>query len=285
MQHNHSRVRILKKTLRYILIYTLSLILVVFALFPFLWGVSTSFKTEPEVYSLTPTFIPKEFTLDNYRQVAADKNMQAYFKNTIIIALFSTIISVVVALFGAYGFSRYRFPGRGTLLYSILFSRVLPRVCLLVPFYITLSNLKLVNTYAGLILVYLIVGMPITIWLLKGYVDELPIEVEESAVIDGCGPVSIIFKIVVPMVAPALASIGMFAFILAWNEFLFPLLLAKDTSTRPISVALAFYIDETGIQWGPMLAASILMSLPAILVFSFAQKNIVKGLSEGAVKG
>ena len=131
-----------------------------------------------------------------------DKNMRAYFKNTIIIALLSTFISVLVALFAAYGFSRYSFPGRGTLLYSILFTRVLPRVCLLVPFYITLSNLKLVNTYAGLVMVYLIVGMPITIWLLKGYIDELPVEVEESAVIDGCGPFSVIFRIVVPMIAP-----------------------------------------------------------------------------------
>lgn len=277
--------RILKKSLKYFVIYFLSLILVVFALAPFLWGLSTSFKTEPEVYSMPPTFIPKKLTLDNYKVVLMDKNMRAYFRNTIIIALLSTFISVLVALFAAYGFSRYSFPGRGTLLYSILFTRVLPRVCLLVPFYITLSNLKLVNTYAGLVMVYLIVGMPITIWLLKGYIDELPVEVEESAVIDGCGPFSVIFRIVVPMIAPALTSIGMFAFILAWNEFLFPLLLAKDTSTRPISVALAFYIDDTGIQWGPMLAASIMMSVPAILVFSAAQKNIVKGLSEGAVKG
>lgn len=103
--------------------------------------------------------------------------------------------------------------------------------------------------------------------------------------IDGCGALQVLFRIVVPMVAPALASISMFAFILAWNEFLFPLLIAKDTTTRPISVGLAFYIDEAGIRWGPMMAASILMSIPAVFAFSFAQKYIVKGLSEGAVKG
>ena len=197
--------------------------------------------------------------------------MMSYFGNTVIIAVSSTIISLLVAVFGAYGFSRYKFPGRATLLYSILFTRVLPRVSLLVPFYVTLSNLHLVNTYRGLILVYLIIGMPITIWLLKGYIDALPYEVEEAAVVDGCGPLQVLFRIVVPMVAPAIASIGMFAFILAWNEFLFPLLIAKDSGTRPISVGLAFYIDEVGIQWGPMMAASVLMSIPAILVFSFAQ--------------
>lgn len=274
-----------KRLLGKIVVYLLALIIVIYALMPVFWGLSTSLKTEVEIYSLKPTFIPKKLTFDNYTMVFHDKNMMAYFRNTIFIAVVSTIISVMVAVFGAYGFSRFRFPGRIGLLYTILFSRVLPRVCLLVPFYITLSNLKLVNTFPGLILVYLIIGMPITIWMLKGYVDALPVEIEEAASIDGCNSLQILFKIVVPMVLPALASISMFAFILAWNEFLFPLLIAKDASTRPISVGLAFYIDETGIQWGPMLAASVIMSVPAVGVFSFAQKYIIAGLSEGAVKG
>jgi ABC-type glycerol-3-phosphate transport system permease component len=127
--------------------------------------------------------------------------------------------------------------------------------------------------------------MPIAVWLMKGYIDALPYEIEEAAVVDGCGSFSIIFKIIVPQIAPALASVGMFSFILAWNEFLFPLTLAKDSSTRPLSVALAFYIDDFGIQWGPLMAASVLMSIPALVFFTFAQKYIVKGLSEGAVKG
>ena len=277
--------RKLVRIFQLVLIYLIAMFIVVYALLPIVWGLSTSFKNEVEIYSLNPTFVPKAPTLENYRQVLQDKNMMAYFRNTLVIALISTFISVIVAIFGAYGFSRYKFPGRGTLLYSILFTRVLPRVCLLVPFYITLSNLKMINTYQGLILVYLIVGMPITIWLLKGYVDALPYEVEEAAAIDGCGPLQILFRVVIPQLAPAIASIAMFAFILAWNEFMFPLLIAKDTTTRPLSVGLAFYIDEVGIQWGPMMAASILMSLPAVIVFSFAQKYIVKGLSEGAVKG
>lgn len=268
-----------------VLFCLLVVIISVYALLPVLWGLSTSFKTDVEVYSLSPSFIPENPTLDNYRQVFGDRDMMCYLRNTVIVAITSTFISVLVALFGAYGFSRFKFPGRAGLLYSILFTRVLPRVCLLVPFYITLSNLKLVNTYQGLILVYLIIGMPITIWLLKGYIDALPEEVEEAAQIDGCNSPQVLFKIVVPMIAPALASISMFAFILAWNEFLFPLLIAKDTSTRPISVGLAFYIDEVGIQWGPMLAASMIMSAPAIAVFSYAQKYIIAGLSEGAVKG
>lgn len=274
-----------KRDLVSVLIYGLALLVGAFALLPFVWTVSTSLKTEIAIYSLRPSFIPDPLTLENYRSIFENPTMMAYFRNTIVIAVSSTAISVVVAVFGAYGFSRYKFPGRTPLLYAVLFTRMLPRVSLLVPFYITLSKLSMINTQRGLVLVYLIVGMPITIWLLKGYIDALPYEVEEAAVVDGCGPLAILFRVVVPQVTPAIAAIGMYTFILAWNEFLFPLLMAKDTTTRPISVGLAFFIDEVTVKWGPMMAASVLMSIPAILVFSFAQKYIVKGLSEGAVKG
>lgn len=275
----------MKKSLKWMFVYVIAIIIAVFALVPFLWAISTSFKTEVDIYSLTPSFIPHPFTLENYKEVFGNKTMMEYFRNTIVIAVASTVISMLVSIFAAYGFSRYKFPGKTPLLYSVLFTRLLPRVCLLVPFYVTLSHLNMVNTYQGLILVYLIVGMPVTVWLLKGYIDSVPYEIEEAAVMDGCNPLQILFRIVVPIQAPAISSTAMYAFILAWNEFLFPLLIAKDSSTRPISVGLAFYIDEIGVKWGPMMAASVMMSIPAILVFSFAQKYIVKGLSEGAVKG
>jgi len=268
-----------------VFVYALAALILGFAVIPFLWTVITSLKDEYSVYAKVPTFIPNPVTLENYEEVLENPLMINYFRNTVIVAFAATVISLLIALFAAYGFSRYRFPGRTPLLYSILFIRLLPRVALLVPFYVTLSRLNMVNTYQGLVLVYLIIGMPIAVWLMKGYVDSLPYEVEEAAVVDGCGPFATIFRIVVPQIAPALASVGMFSFILAWNEFLFPLTLAKDSSTRPLSVALAFYIDDFGVQWGPLMAASVLMSIPALVFFSFAQKYIVKGLSEGAVKG
>lgn len=275
----------IKKIAFRVLVFISSMIIVTFALVPFLWAIVTSFKNEFQVYAARPSLIPNPVVLDNYRAVVGNRLMVSYFRNTVIVALASTVISLLIAVFASYGFSRYRFPGRTPLLFSILFIRLLPRVALLVPFYVILSRLRLVNTYRGLILVYLIIGMPIAVWLLKGYIDALPYEIEEAAVVDGCGPFEIIFRIVVPQIAPALASVGMFSFLLAWNEFLFPLTLAKDSSTRPLSVALAFYIDEFGVQWGPLMAASVLMSIPALIFFSFAQKYIVKGLSEGAVKG
>lgn len=274
-----------KKNVINIIIYLLALLIVAFALIPFLWAVSTSLKSEIEVYSAHPTLLPLKVTFENYICVLHDSDMMRSFGNTVRVAGISTIITTVTSVLAAYGFSRYRFPGNKTLLTSILFTRMLPRVTLLVPFYVTLSKLKMINTDRGLVLLYLVVGIPTCVWLMKGFIDGVPYEIEEAAVVDGCNPLQVLTKIVVPMVSPAIATVAMYAFILSWNEFTFPLLVAKDASVRPISVALAFYIDETGVRWGELMAASVLMSIPAILFFSLAQKYIVSGLSEGAVKG
>jgi ABC-type glycerol-3-phosphate transport system permease component len=210
--------------------------------------------------------------------------MMRYFLNSSVIAIGSTVFSLIIGIMAAYGFSRFKFPGRNTLLWSILFTQIFPRVVIIIPFYITLRNLHLLGTYTGLILVYLIVVLPISVWLLKGFIDKIPYEMEEAAVIDGCSIFALLWRIVIPMTFPAIAAVAMYSFILAWNEFLFALVFSSADS-RPVSVGLAFFIDEVGIQWGQLMAASILMSIPAIVIFSLAQRLIVRGLSEGAVKG
>jgi ABC-type glycerol-3-phosphate transport system permease component len=129
------------------------------------------------------------------------------------------------------------------------------------------------------------VVMPISVWLLKGFFDNVPREIEEAAVVDGCSSINLLLRIVIPISLPAIVAVGMYTFILAWNEFLFALLMTTDARTRTISVALAFYIDEAGIHWGPLMAASVLMSIPAAIVFAISQRHLVRGLSEGAVKG
>jgi ABC-type glycerol-3-phosphate transport system permease component len=265
-------------------IYLSALVICVFSLVPILWGVSTSLKPTAAAYTRTPTWIPNPITLEHYQAVFAGR-MPRYFLNTTIIALGSTAVALVVSLLAAYGFSRYKFPGRGTLLWSILFTKILPRVTIVVPLYVTLANLSLLNTYAGLILVYLLVTMPISIWLLKSYFDNIPFEIEEAAVMDGCNPLGVLTRIVIPMALPAIAAVAMYAFILSWNEFLFALVMTTNADVRTVSVGLAFFIDETGVQWGQLMAASILMSIPAVIVFTAAQRLLIAGLSEGAVKG
>jgi ABC-type glycerol-3-phosphate transport system permease component len=270
---------------QYILVYGSGLVLAFFSLAPILWGVSTSLKREGDIYAFPPTWVPAPLTFEHYISVLHNPAILRGFVNTLIIALATTAIALVVGILGAYGFSRYRFPGRDTLLWSVLLTQLFPRVVVIVPFFVTLRNLDLMNTYQGLVLVYLMVIFPIAIWMIKGFFDRLPVEIEEAAVVDGASLWRLLWQVVVPMSRPALAAVAMYSFILAWNEFLFALVFTSGAEKRPLSVGLAFFIDENGIRWGELMAASLLMSVPAVLVFTLSQKLLVRGLSEGAVKG
>lgn len=287
-QNTRSRdagMRTLRTVGKYLLVYGLGMIFVLFSTLPLLWGISTALKIPSEVYAFPPTWIPKTLTFDNFVQVVQNQNLIRAFFNTLIIASGTTLVALVVGVLGGYGFARYRFPGRNMLLWSVLFTKLFPRVVVIVPFFVTLRNLQMMNTYQGLILVYLMVTFPVAIWLLKGFFDKIPVEVEEAAVIDGCNLPQLLWHVIIPMSRPALVAVAMYSFILAWNEFLFALVFTNGLERRPLSIALAFFIDENGIRWGELMAASVVMSLPAIIVFTFAQKLLVRGLSDGAVKG
>ena len=261
------------------------ILLASFSLIPVAWGLSTSLKTDTGIYEIPPRWIPSPITFTHYASILSSSSMLRYFLNTAIISFGTMIGSLFIAILGAYGFSRFRFPGRNTLLWSILFTRLLPRVTIIIPLYIVLRNMKLLNSYAGLILVYMLIVMPMAVWLLKGFFDNLPYEIEEAAVLDGCSPLGVLVRVVVPISLPAIATVAMYSFILAWNEFLFALIMTNGKSIRPISIGLAFFIDEVGIHWGSLMAASMLMSVPAVIVFMLLQTQLVRGLSEGAVKG
>ena len=270
---------------RYLAVYSSGLVLVAFSILPLLWGISTALKEGSDVYNFPPSWIPAPVTFENFVGVFQNPDLIRSFFNTLIVASATTVVALVVGILGAYGFSRYRFPGRNTLLWSVLFIQLFPRVVVIVPFFVTLRNLDLMNTYQGLVLVYLMAIFPIAIWMIKGFFDNLPREIEEAAIVDGCSLPQLLWLIVIPMSKPALAAVAMYSFILAWNEFLFALVFTNGLDRRPLSVALAFFIDENGIHWGQLMAASVVMSVPAVLVFTFSQKLLVRGLSEGAVKG
>lgn len=270
---------------KYVLVYGLGMFFVLFSTLPLLWGISTALKIPSEVYAFPPTWIPKTLTFDNFVAVVQNQSLIRAFFNTLIIASGTTLVALIVGVLGGYGFSRYRFPGRNTLLWAVLFTKLFPRVVVIVPFFVTLRNLQMMNTYQGLILVYLMVTFPVAIWLLKGFFDKIPVEIEEAAVIDGCNLPQLLWHVIIPMSRPAMVAVAMYSFILAWNEFLFALVFTNGLERRPLSIALAFFIDENGIRWGELMAASVVMSLPAIIVFTFAQKLLVRGLSDGAVKG
>jgi ABC-type glycerol-3-phosphate transport system permease component len=278
-----------QKTLRtlgkYVLVYGLGMFFVLFSTLPLLWGISTALKIPSEVYAFPPTWIPKTFTFENFISVVQNQSLIRAFFNTLIIASGTTLVALFVGVLGGYGFARYKFPGRNGLLWAVLFTKLFPRVVVIVPFFVTLRNLQMMNSYQGLILVYLMVTFPVAIWLLKGFFDKIPVEIEEAAVIDGCNLPQLLWHVILPMSRPALVAVAMYSFILAWNEFLFALVFTNGLERRPLSIALAFFIDENGIRWGELMAASVVMSLPAVIVFTFAQKLLVRGLSDGAVKG
>lgn len=273
--------RFLPKLLRVLLVIAICL----FSLFPILWCLSTSFKPENMIFRTPAQWIPHPATMKNYIQVIADPDMIKYFINTLILAIGTTCITMMVSVLAGYGFARYKFTGSKLLIWSILFARVLPRVSIIIPFYIILKNLNLINTYPGLILVYLTLCLPVAVWMLKGYFSDLPLEIEEAAIVDGCSPLGVLLRVVLPMCGPIITTVAMNAFVLSWNEFLFALTMTNGKAIRPISVGLAFYIDEAGVHWGPLMAASILMSIPAVMFFTLAQGKMIKGLSAGAVKG
>jgi ABC-type glycerol-3-phosphate transport system permease component len=279
------RTRRRRRTGLYVLVYGSALLFVIFSVFPILWGLSTALKPTQDQYEFPPQWFPTHLTLDHFVTVFSNQAIIHAFLNTLVISIATTIIALVVGILGAYGFSRYRFPGRRTLLVSVLFTQLFPRVVVIVPFFITLRNLNLINTLPGLVLVYLMVVFPISIWMIKGFFDRIPREIEEAAIVDGCSIPRLLWRIVLPISRPALVAVAMYSFILSFNEFLFALVFTSGAQSQPLSVALAFFIDDTGIHWGDLMAASLLMSVPAIVVFSFAQKLLVRGLSEGAVKG
>jgi ABC-type glycerol-3-phosphate transport system permease component len=273
-----------RRTTHNLLVYVSAVILCAFSLLPLLWALSTSLKRESQVYTSVVQWIPHPFTLESYQSVFANTAMIGYFRNSLIIAAGTTIIALIVGVLGGYGFSRPRFPGRTALLWSVLFTQLLPRVAVTVPFYVTLRNIHLLNTYPGLILVYLMVVFPVSVWVLKGFFDNLPREIEEAAMMDGCSVPQLLVRIVLPLSGPAIAAVAMYAFILAWNEFLFGLIFTNGPSHQPLSVALALFITDNGIQWGQLMAASLLMSVPSIVVFMLAQRLLVRGLTQGALK-
>jgi len=275
----------LRRILYMLFLYGVTLMLLVFALFPILWVLSTSFTPDHLIFVQPPQWIPETITFHHYNEVIRNPEILRYFMNSFITAITSTVVGLIIGILGAYGFSRYKFPGRKTLLISVMLTRLLPRVALIVPFLVTLRNLGLYNTRAGLVLVFLVITMPLSLWLLKGFFDSIPYEIEEAAVVDGCSPLGILLRIDLPMILPAIASVGMFIFITAWNEFLFSLTMTQGRALRAISVGLAFFIDDQFVQWGALMAASVLMSIPAIVIFTLFSRFLIKGLSEGAVKG
>jgi multiple sugar transport system permease protein/raffinose/stachyose/melibiose transport system permease protein len=267
------------------IIWICSIVLVAVCLFPFAWMALSSIKKLDELYTVPPHWLPAAPTLDHYATVLFASNIPRYFFNSMVIAVGSTGLSLILAIFAAYGFARFNFRGKAAFQSFVLVGQLLPTAAIIVPLFITLRWLHLVNTYWGLILVYMIITLPLSVWMLTSYLRGIPIELEEAARIDGASRFGILFRIVVPLSLPGIVAVIVYAFVTTWNEFIFALCFATDSSVKTLPIGLAEFSTEFNTDWGGVMAASLVMTLPIVLLFLAFQRLFVGGLTAGATKG
>lgn len=256
-----------------------------YVLAPFAWMISVSFKPEHEVFARELSLLPRDPTLGNYTMIFTFIPYPRFFLNSLLVAVVTTLVSTVVSALAAYSFSRFRFRGRATLAFLILSTQMFPLVTGIIPLYLVFSRLELINTYWCLFIAYVAFTIPFCTWMLKGFFDTIPREIEEVAIIDGCSRMQVLALIVMPLSKPALVATGVFCFILSWNEFLYATVLTTSDAVRTLPAALGMMIGQGYTQWGGLNAAGILTTIPVIVFFLYFQRYLVRGLTAGAVKG
>ena len=247
--------------------------------------------TPGQSYDGDPSPIPTEFTWDNFRAVFGEEDAQGNWLfgpqlwNSILISAATTVLGVFLATTAAYVFSRAKFPGRRAGLMTLLVSQMFPGVLMMIPLYLIMQELSLLNDPLGLILAYSATAIPFCVWMLKGYFDTIPKELEESAIMDGAGQMTIFWKIILPLSLPAVAVTALFSFMTAWNEFVLAYTFMDEPQSFTLPVLVNSYVGAKSIQWGKFAAASVLVSIPVMLLFFRLQKHLVGGLMAGSVKG
>ena len=266
--------------------YAAMLAYVVFLGFPLLWLVSTAFKSAPELSRLNPTLLPTDWTISNFEAAFQQSQLLSALRNSLVVAVATAMITTIIALPGAYALSRYKSVVRNVGIGWILVSQVFPFILIVIPVFIVLRNLGLLNTLVGLVLVYVVWALPFTLWMLQGYVAAIPRDLEEAAATDGAGKPVILRRIIFPLLVPGLVATSMFAFISAWNEFFFALVIIQDPALQTAPLLLARYVGAEGsVNLGPLAATALITTLPSLIVFGIIQRKLVSGMLSGSVKG
>ncbi|MFI1591463.1 MULTISPECIES: sugar ABC transporter permease [Streptomyces] len=254
----------------------------VIAVFPVLWVLLTSLK--PANYATTTDFF-KETTFENYTNLIRDTEFLTWFGNSVVIAGLTTVLGVFVSATTGYAVSRFRFPGKRGLMWTLLVTQMFPVAVLIVPIYNIMSTMGLINQPAGLVITYLTISVPFCAWMMKGFFDTIPREIDESGQVDGLTPFGTFWRLILPLAKPGLAVTAFYSFITAWGEVAYASAFMVGDENLTLAGGLQKFVNQYGAQWGPMTAASVLIAIPAALVFLFAQKHLVTGMSAGAVKG
>ena len=275
-----------KVKLSKIIIHGLILLYIIFLLFPLLWVVASSLKSTQEIYSGAPTILPQNISFDHYISVIDGQQVFQSMWNSVIVGIVSTIIVVLISVPSAYAMVRYKSIVNSGILGWILVSQIFPVILVMIPLYVLLRYIGLTDSLVGLTLIYVVWSLPFVLWMMHGYIKSIPIELEEAAVIDGANRSQVIFKILMPLLLPAIGASALFAFISAWNEFFFAFVLMKSPALATLQVELARYTGMEGqARTGPLAAASVIATIPSIILFIFMRKWLTTGLVSGALKG
>ncbi|WP_372345441.1 carbohydrate ABC transporter permease [Streptomyces sp. KL116D] len=265
--------------------YLALLAYLVFLVFPFLWLISTAFKPPRELASLHPTWIPKDPTLANFRQAFDEQPLLRAAANSLLVAVCAAVVAIVIATPMAYVMARHRSLLSRAATGWVVVSQAFPFVLVIIPLFLILKNLHLINSLPGLTMVYVVWALPFALWMLVGYVRAVPRELEEAAAVDGAGRLRVLVSVTAPLLAPGIVATGLFAFITAWNEFFFALVLMKTPERQTLPVVLTHFLGAEGVaDLGPLAAGAFLATLPSLLIFALIQRRITGGMLAGAVK-
>lgn len=267
------------------IVYMLLLVAVTVILFPVFWMFSSSFKGSTELFAFNMTLLPIDWTLENYRNVWNNTPFPSYFWNSFKVAAMSTVLSVVISMYAAYALARIRFRGRGAFGLLMLVTQMFPHIMLVIPLFLIVQRVGLFNTHAALVIAYTAFSLPFTIWLLRGFFEAIPFELEEAAAIDGAGVLTTFHRIMLPLAGPGIAAVTMFGFIRSWNEFLFALVFLQSRGLFTLPIGLASFQEEYTFRWDLIMAGAGIITFPVLALFLLMQRFIVQGLLGGAVKG
>lgn len=280
-----------KRLIRRVLLYLAVLIIIVWTVAPYVWLIISSVSYRIDLLQVPLQWIPRRITLDNYRELfvasgGANQNATLFLhalKNSSIIAFSATFIALVLGVFSAYALARLKFPGSNASMALMMTAQMLPPIAIVIPIYVLLRRFQLLDTHMGLVLVYLSFILPLVVWLMRSYFSSIPSELEDAARIDGCSRLGALFRVILPLAGPGLVSVAVFAFIAAWNEYLYAFILTTvDAKTLP--VLIGEFSTKLGLEYLRIAAAGVLASLPPVILALVFQRFIMRGLTAGAVK-
>ncbi len=254
------------------------------ALVPFVWAFLTSVKLEHQIYAFPPQIIPNPFTLFNYGSEFEGGLAQGLF-NSAFVSICSVALTMAAAALAAYPLARMHFRGSQVVLFMIIAPMMIPGLVNLVPIYLILATFGLLDTYLGLILIYMVGSLPVSVWILRGFFQTVPLELEEAAVVDGCSRVQTLLRIILPVSKPALMAVALLSFVNAWNDFIVASIVTTSAEMRTAQIFLYANIGDVEVNWGGLMAAALVVSLPPVLLFLLLQRGFISGLTAGAIKG